>query len=315
MSKFQSLVLSLIWFIFSPLTFAADEDTEAAASDSASIELEQTAQQDNNIMIRQTQPIKGFQPLTVAGQEISATFQQETLGERHGAIVLLHDLGEELESNGVITPLRHQLLQYGWSTLTIKLDYPFAPKILLGIKPDSETNESTAESKDEKSKTDLTMDPDITNTDDTKKEALASLPAISNRQRIKAAIEFLKAKDIQQIIFLGHGRGGIVAINELATIATQISALILVGTPAAENNDEFNKLNLPILDMYGDQDLQGVSAAVDNRKLVIKRNGNIGYSYREIIGANHVFYGAEPLLLSTVRGWLNATLVKQEESE
>lgn len=326
MSRFQNLLLSLVGFVFTTLTFAADDGAKVVGSDSGLNELEQTTKQDDNIMIRQIQSIKGFQSLTIAGQEISATFQQETLGEPHGAIVLLHDLGEDLESIGVITPLRHQLLQYGWSTLTMKLDYPYASKILLGLNPDSDTNElvetdisaqieSTTAPKNDKSEIAPRIDKEIANMGDSKKEARLSLPAISNRQRIEAAIEFLKAKDIEQIIFLGHGQGGIIAINELATIATQISALILVGTPALENKDELEKLNLAILDVFGNQDLQGVSAAVNSRKVLMKRNGNSKYTYREIIGANHVFYGAEPLLLSTVRGWLYTTIIKQEESK
>lgn len=318
MPRFQSILLSVIWVIFSPSTIAAAGDAIVLPPDEqASIDTKLPV---DNIMIRQTQPIKGFQALTVAGQEINATFLEETLGEPHGAIILLHDLGEDLESRGVITPLRHQLLQYGWSTLSVTLDYPYTAEIILSIKSDAETDGATnielpVIPEDVSTEIEPMTDTDLTKADDSDNEQVVPLPAISNKQRIEAAIEFLKAKDIKRIIFLGHGRGGSIAIEELPTIATRISALILVGTPELETHDEFKKLPLPILDIFGSQDLQGVSAAVHDRKIVMKRNGNIGYTSREIIGANHVFYGAEPLLISTVRGWLHNTFVKQEESK
>lgn len=321
MLKFQSILLSLILLIFSSLTLAADEATDSTPTEQTSSGSEQIVEQDN--MIRQSQPIEGFQPLAVAGQEIDATFLEETLGERHGAIVLLHDQGEALESSGVITPLRHQLLQYGWSTLTLKLDYPSTANILLATNSDAETDVSTASpstsaTKEEATAASETSSSDTAqpeNIDDDKKDQPAVLPPISNKQRIEAAIEFLKAKDVKRLIFLGHGDGGLIAIDEAATNPTLIAAVILVGTPALENDEEFKKFNLPILDIYGEQDLYGVEAAVNARKVLMKRNNNSGYTKREIMGANHVFYGLEPMLVSTVRGWLYATFIKQDESD
>lgn len=318
MQRFQTILLSLLVFIFMPLSaIAADK----ADNDTARLDTGPDTQENDNIMIRQIQPITGFQILTVAGQDINATFLEETLGEPHGAIILFHDLGEDLESRGIVTPLRHEMLQYGWSTLSVTLDYPFTPSILLAIEPatDPSTVSTSAPitSKDEATSTETasSADTDLAKTDEVKKDEPPLLPAITNEQRIEAAVEFLKAKDIKRIIFLGHGTGAIVAIDSLATITTPISALILVGTPSLANNDEFKTFKLPIVDIYGDQDLEGVVAAVKDRKVVMKRSDNIRYTSREIIGANHVFYGLEPMLISTVRGWLHATFVKQEKSE
>ena len=316
MQRFQTILLSLLVLVFLSLPVIAADKADSVLNDTAAVDAELNTQENDTIMIRQIQPIIGFQPLTVAGQDINATFLEETLGEPHGAIVLFHDQGEELESRGIITPLRHEMLQYGWSTLSLTLEYPFTPNILLAIEPETDDSEP-AEPKEQDPATEIkpSLDTELAKTDDAKKDDLVSLPPISNKQRVEAAIDFLKAKGIKRIIFLGHGRGGIVAINELNTSSIPISALILVGTPALANNNEFKTFNQPILDIYGDQDLQGVAAAVNDRKLVMKRNGNIRYTSREIIGANHVFYGLEPTLVTIVRGWLRATFVKQEKSE
>lgn len=317
MQRFQTILLSLLVFIYLPFSaVAADKADDATAPVEAGL----GTQEDDNIMMRQIQPITGFQILTVAEQDINATFLEETLGEPHGAIVLFHDQGEDLESRGIITPLRHELLQYGWSTLSVTLDYPFTPNIILAIEPETDAsteNASAPISNDDAASTETapSANTDLAKTDDVKKDEPPVLPPIANKQRIEAAVEFLKAKDIKRIIFLGHGTGGMVAIDSLVTISTPISALILVGTPRLANNDEFKAFKQPILEIYGDQDLEGVAAAVKNRKVVMKRSDNIRYTSREIIGANHVFYGLEPMLISTVRGWLHATFVKQEKSE
>ena len=320
MQRFQTILLSLLVLVFLPLSAIAADETDPALNDTAPVVSDQDIQKNDNIMMRQIQPVVGFEPLTVAGQDINATFLEETMGESHGAIVFFHDQGEELESRGVVTPLRHEMLQYGWSTLSLMLDYPFTPNILLAIEPETEASAATSLApapKDDaaSTQTNSAASIDLAKTDDAKKDETALLPPISNTQRIEAAIAFLQAKDIKRIIFLGHGSGGLIAIDELTTITTPISALILVGTPALANNDEFKKFNQPILDIYGDQDLDGVSAAVMARKVVMKRTDNIRYTAREIIGANHVFYGLEPMLISTVRGWLYATFAKQEKSE
>jgi len=328
--RYQTILLSLIVFVFLPLSaIAADDADKADSADDNTIpeNAVQSTSENDNIMLRQLQPIDGYEPLTVAGQQINAAFLEETLGEARGAIILFHDEGEALESWGVVTPLRHEMLQYGWSTLTLSFNYSFTPNILLAVNSDAAIPTTDAapstEPKDDLASKEIeppadtapTTDADPLKSEANKKAESTILSPVSNTQRIEAAIAFLQAKGIQRIVFLGHGQGGLVAIKELTTATAAISALILVGTPALTNNDEFIALNLAILDVYGDQDLAGVSAAVMNRKVVMKRTGNIPYTSREIVGANHIFYGLEPSLISTVRGWLYSTFVKQETSE
>lgn len=318
MHRFQAILLSLLVFVYLPISAVAADKVGAALNEMTSIGAELVVKENDHIMLRRVQPIAGLASLSVAEQEISATFLEETLGEPHGAIVFFHDQGEELESQGVVTPLRHGMLQYGWSTLTLRLDYPFTPNILLTVDPETKVSAEIAPSTSNTNSEAVvveanTTDTDLVTIDDTNNNTQLSLPAVSNKQRIEAAIAFLEAKDIKRIIFLGHGRGGIVALQEFIT--PSVSALILVGTPALTNNDEFKAFEQPILDIYGKQDLAGVAVAVNQRKAVMKRIDNILYTSREIMGANHVFYGLEPLLIATVRGWLYTTFVKQEKSD
>ena len=119
MRRIQTMLLSLLVLVLLPLSVFAADEVDTTSTNATTTDAAAAGKTDDMIMLRQTQPIAGLQALTVAGQEIDATFLEETLGEQHGVVVLFHDQGEELESLGVITPLRHELLQYGWSTLTL----------------------------------------------------------------------------------------------------------------------------------------------------------------------------------------------------
>jgi len=65
------------------------------------------------------------------------------------------------------------------------------------------------------------------------------------------------------------------------------------------------------LEVYGELGLLGVDKAVNQRRAIMKRVAKTNYDVRRILGANHVFYGLEPMLLMTVRSWLKATFVQQ----
>ncbi len=262
----------------------------------------------NKGIISENSPIIGYQPLTVAGQEIDATYLEETLGKRHGAIIMLHDSGNSLEDQGVVTPLRHALPQYGWSTLTLTLDYPFKADILLSptLENVSEARASSAmESASE------TQDKQVTDS----KGNTPTLPPISNQQRIETAIAFLKAKNIDRIIILGHGKGGTIAVGLFDKISTAIAGLALIGTPELSNSDEttFSVMQKPIIDLYGDKDLEGVEQAVTKRKIVMKRGINKRYVVRKVAGADHFFTGLQSSLVTTIRGWLKVTFIEPKK--
>jgi hypothetical protein len=300
-------VKSIKTFVFVLITLFIMSLNVYAADESSTDETEMTGIQtekpdENHGIVSQSSSIEGYHPLTVAGQEIEATYIEESLGERHGAIIFLHDRAEELEDQGVVTPLRHQMPQYGWSTMTVALDYPYEPAILL-----SATVENVSEARSAEPAVEEKLG------DDDKQEK-APLPPISNVQRLEAAIAFLQAKDIDRIIYVGHGAGGNLAVELLDTETTPIQALVLISTPALTTNDVFNTFQHPILDLYGANDLDGVTEAVHQRKVLMKRTGNAQYSTREISGANHFFTGLETTLVNSLRGWLRSTFLDDKKS-
>lgn len=279
--------LYLLAFFISPSQLlAADKNP----SENNKVQMDGQEQQsiDNN-SYQVNSSIAGFIPLTVAGLQIDAAYIEESYGERKGAVVLFHDQGEHFESNGVITPLRHALPEFGWSTLSVSLDLPFESNILLSA--NLEKTES-----------------------DGKAEDVKTSPSASNGQRIAAALAFLKEKDFERIVFIGHGKGGDLAFDSLQNNSEEIAALVLISTSAITKQEEFGLVELPVLDVMGSRDLAGVEQAVAQRKVMMKRNEVANYSDREIIGANHVYYGLEPMLISTLRGWLKTQFAQQGQN-
>jgi len=186
--------------------------------------------------------------------------------------------------------------------LTIALDYPFEPDILL-----SATTENVSEAAPTETASEETAKAEG-------KQEKTPLPAISNAQRLDAAIAFLKEKQIDRIIYVGHGVGGNLAVALLDTETTPIQALILVGTPALKTDKVFKTFKHPVLDLYGANDLAGVAEAVQQRKTIMKRTGNRQYIAREIAGADHLFTGLQTTLVNSLRGWLKVTFLDKKKS-
>lgn len=323
----KTVCINIIFLLVFPfIASAADEEkpVDAKTIDEKTI-VSELPTSDHSMLRHEGLP-QGFQPLTVAGQEIEATYLEETRGDDYGVIVFLHDQGEQFE-NQVISPLRKVFPEYGWSTLTLALDYPFEPKIYLSgseiESPDKTTNEKdsdkpaepkTAEPKTAEPKTaepEKKQEKTVDSAAEEKTKTETVLPSMSNTERIQAALEFVKSKDIERIIFVGHGAGGNLAVELLETLSEDVSALVLIGTSQIETDQVFETLVLPILDIFGSNDHDDVKPAVMHRKKLMKQAGNNDYAVREIQGADHVFYGLQSQLTLTLRSWLNKHFVEQ----
>ena len=304
---------------------AADEP-ETAANEEQVTDSESAASE--GLMIRQETKVPGYLALEVAGQQIDATFTEETLGEQYGVIIMLHDVGEDFDSSGVISSLRRELPEHGWSTLTLALNYPYKPNIFLSGEPkeeastedsaaaettdtekvaptgeETEQKDDTSDKKSEESEaaTDEKSDGEAEDKTDENK----ALPPVSNQQRVNAALNFIQTQGIEKVLLLGNGEGGDFAIELLESITMPIYGLVLVGTgPLPDDASGFEDFQLPILDVIGERDYVQVQQAAKTRKLIMKRGGNEDYQQRKISGANHQFLGLEPTLSATINGWL-----------
>ena len=241
------------------------------------------------VMMRQTSPVLGYQALSVAGQDIDSAYHEETLGERHGVVVFFHDQGEAFESNGVVTPLRRRLIDYGWSTLTLSFDMPFNTNVMLSASLEQKLEVGTEESESVNDEDPVESEMDLATEGDG--AAQNDLPPVPNLERVEAALAMIQAKGFERVIFLGYGKGDEMAINMMKSQTLPVEGLILIDMPRINISDDFKALEIPVLEIFASQGLLGVDKAVKQRKVAMKRGAKTNYAVRRILGANHVFYG------------------------
>lgn len=185
------------------------------------------------------------------------------------ALIVVHGVGVHPDWDQVIKPVRVEMSYRGWRTLSIQMP------IL--------ANEATA------------MD---------------YVPLFEElAPRFDAAISYLQEQGIEQIVIVAHSMGAAMSARYLADHpGAPIEAFIAVGMNAAQPSEKTNsanslgKISIPVLDLYGSEDLPQVLSTVAKRAEAASHNPN--YSQLEIAGADHFFDGESELLLAAIQSWL-----------
>ena len=211
--------------------------------------------------------------LEAGGQKFLAIFTEDQSGEAKGGVIILHGIGVHPNWQDVIYPLRTELPNHGWATLSIQMPI-------------------------------LANEAELKDYIPLMKEAAP---------RIQAAEAFLKSKNIEPVVLVGHSLGAMMGINALAEqSATQLRGFAAIGMGGSDLDAQLNttahlaKLKLPMLDLYGSRDLDTVLAAVQPRAAAARKAGLSDYRQMEIEGADHFFVGLEDELVRSVRGWLES---------
>ena len=191
-----------------------------------------------------------------------------------GAVILLHGMGAHPDWPEVIHPLRLELPERGWRTLAIQL-------------------------------------PVLSN--DAARDAYAALYPDAFA-RIRAAIDYLRKREIDDIVIVGHSLGAAMGAAFLAGQEGDngpVRAFVGIGMPA-DSEASLARITLPVLDLYGAQDLDGVRASAPLRRQAAHKAGNTHYRQAEIPGADHFFTGLDATLVSRVDAWLRRQVTTKE---
>lgn len=127
--------------------------------------------------------------------------------------------------------------------------------------------------------------------------------------RIDAAIKYLKKNGIESIVLIGHSQGSAMTAYYLSTSKQDVKGFVAIGMGAFADDPRMNsikaleKIQLPVLDLYGSDDLENIMASVESRATAAKKAGNKDYTQVKITG-NHFFDGEEEALVETVAEWL-----------
>jgi len=121
-------------------------------------------------------------------------------------------------------------------------------------------------------------------------------------ERFAEAVKFLKAKGYTQLAIVSHSMG------------SRMSRVYVAGKPDAAvkswvslgiSYDDYAGIRLPVLDMYGDNDLPPVLDNAQKRKGTLKAAGS---KQLVIPHADHFYSGHEAEMVAAVADFLNATL-------
>ena len=204
--------------------------------------------------------------LVVEGREIFAIYMEAEDGSDKGMIVV-HGTGIHPNWQQVVQPIRVEMAAHGWNTLSIQMPILH--------------NEAQYE------------------------EYVALYPEVP--PRLRAAEAFLKDRGIQTLLIAAHSQGATMSSYYLSRHPSDVKGLIAIGMGATQKDSHINsaqslkKITIPILDLYGDDDLPGVLDTVDAR--TESSAHNVQYSQQMIKDANHFFDGMDDELVSAVASW------------
>ena len=216
--------------------------------------------------------------LEADGQKFFSIYTPAVTNSPAGAVILLHGIGVHPDWPQVIQPLRTQLPEKNWATLSLQMP-------VLG--------------------NDIEQEQYV--------PLFKEVPA-----RIKAGLDFLSQQGINNIVLVGHSLGTSMASNYLAEHSdSRIKAFVGVGMygkpqPARyrvlDNTEALMKIKIPVLDIYGSQTVKAILDSADRRAYVVYHNGNSHSRQMAIKGANHFFQGYEDKLVNEINHWMNGVL-------
>lgn len=125
-------------------------------------------------------------------------------------------------------------------------------------------------------------------------------------QRLAKSVDFLKAKGYQRIAIVSHSLGCRMSYRYLSG---KPDAAVKLWIPLSMPGDEdFSKLSLPILDVYGENDLPVVLKHVPIRAKALKHAVS---TQVQIAKADHFFEGQEEFLNKVVAKFIDRQLSSQ----
>lgn len=135
------------------------------------------------------------------------------------------------------------------------------------------------------------------------------------KARIQAGIEHLKKGGVKNIVLIGYGLGGMMALYFLQeeANAAEIKAIVTVslGVPRTEHKkvqiiDFISEIKQPFFDVFAEFDLAEVTKSARKRRIAGKANSD--FRQLKINGAGHSFQYNQELLVKRIYSWMNLTL-------
>ena len=210
--------------------------------------------------------------LEVGKSKIFSIYTDSTTEKTIGGAIVLHGSGVHPNWDQVVRPLRSQLPDHGWSTLSLQLP--------------------------------------VLNNEAEYKDYIPLFKEVA--PRINAGVAFFKSKGIRNIVIVAHSLGSSMAANYMANNPdSAIQAFVAVGVSGNMHKKDkvgyltsLKTIKVPVLDIFGSNDLSSVLKSEKLKKHAARKAGNRKYTQIKITGANHFFDNKDEVLVKRVRGWL-----------
>lgn len=208
--------------------------------------------------------------LDAGGHEFLAIETPDTDESAKRALIVVHGVGVHPDWDQVIKPIRVDMTEQGWHTLSIQMPV---------LANDAESYQYTP--------------------------LFDEVPA-----RFEAAIKYLQEQGMQQIVIAAHSMGAAMSAFYLAeTPNSPVKAFVAVGLNAANKDPRVNaanslaKIKIPVIEIYGSEDIPPVLETAQLRAEAAQKAGN-DYDQIVVEGAGHFFDNHEETLLEHVHQWL-----------
>ena len=128
--------------------------------------------------------------------------------------------------------------------------------------------------------------------------------------RIDAAVAYLRDKGIDKIVLIAHSQGSTMTAYYLSQEHLPVDGFVAIGMSGGIPDGPMDTLahlpglKIPMLDLYGSEDLPEVLSSAGDRATQATRAGD-DYTQQKVDGADHFFEGEEVELLEAVNGWLD----------
>ena len=197
---------------------------------------------------------------------------QTDADERRGGALILHGRGFHPDWEDTVNPLRTGLAENGWTTLSLQM--PVLAK-------------------------------------DAKYNDYVPLFAEAGK-RIQAGIRHLKQQGISPITIVAHSCGAHMAMQWIRDNGdADIAAYVGLGMGATDAGQQMtepfplDKMQIPVFDVYGENDFPAVLKMAPERWTQITTAGNLKSEQRVVPTADHYFTDKGDELVGLVSTWLN----------
>lgn len=213
------------------------------------------------------------EPVTLKDSELEflAIYAPSSTDNSTNAAIVVHGLGVHPDWDQVIRPLRTTLPEHGWNTLSLQM-----PILANGV------------------------------------GGAEYAPLFSEvAGRINSGISYLLQHGVKRIVIIAHSLGAAMATYYLSTHKPdQVVGFVGIGmssssTPVMDNVTSLKSVNVPVLDLYGENDLGDVVASAEARKQALESKKATFSKQKMVPGAGHFFDGKEQILIDEVMVWLN----------